>query len=692
MTGENQPSELHEVEVDIVDSEESTRPKWLLGLGGLVAAGAIVAGVAIVATNDDSAVDVAAEDDNAGAEDTADETSGPLVTTTTVAAEPASNVATPTTAGPVEFATDFAADAAFGGGFGGPGSVVFDGEQFVGLGYSDSGIVIRTSANGIDWDDRSVPGFENGHAWQLAEHDGTYATIVEVWDEEDAEISPFGAQGRPSFQLAVSTDLENWTFTDLSIDAGENQQASVSNLALSSAGVVILAETYNVGPDEMQVLFEAGILTEEHFDTYCGLQIDVGEITVNSCDYNDFEDEEIDFEAFERAYDEAETDKEREALAQEFETLSQPPLEIIATITPDDPLFDELSGIYDYEYEDTGRTVVLAGPLGSPLTMSTLPAPGHATGVMVVGGTFVTAITNYGELGESTTIFTSTDGLVWVNKGEAPAAASSEIQVLGDSTLVLAGQEDFINGPAVYTSQDLGASWQQVDVDIELYGAYPRTIAGPAGAVVLITGSTEEFNGGGFAEPPEIAIVKDGYTFTMDNFEGGITLTGPNGEVIHSLTAEEVYGNDDEDIPNVVRTNPITGNPTFLDPETGEDLVSFSTSDFDRAYEEAFGGFDEEIVEPNSATVVLFSADGVTWTELNDDRLNVNQNNGSIEAIAVGDDELIVGVYSWNQPPDELFAFEGEGREPTEEEIAALNEWESGGRGDSFDYFRIDLG
>ena len=58
----------------------------------------------------------------------------------------------------------------------------------------------------------------------------------------------------------------------------------------------------------------------------------------------------------------------------------------------------------------------------------------------------------------------------------------------------------------------------------------------------------------------------------------------------------------------------------------------------------------------------------------------------------MGDDELIVGVYSWNQPPDELFAFEGEGREPTEEEIAALNEWESGGRGDSFDYFRIDLG
>ena len=43
--------------------------------------------------------------------------------------------------------------------------------------------------------------------------------------------------------------------------------------------------------------------------------------------------------------------------------------------------------------------------------------------------------------------------------------------------------------------------------------------------------------------------------------------------------------------------------------------------------------------------------------------------------IAVGDDEILLETQTFLIPPPELFAFEEEGREPTEEEIAALNEF-----------------
>ena len=42
---------------------------------------------------------------------------------------------------------------------------------------------------------------------------------------------------------------------------------------------------------------------------------------------------------------------------------------------------------------------------------------------------------------------------------------------------------------------------------------------------------------------------------------------------------------------------------------------------------------------------------------------------------AVGDDEILVRTEVSSEPPEELFAFDIEGREPTEEELEALDLW-----------------
>ncbi len=691
--GENEPNDVHhdvhEVDVDIVQTERSSRPKWLLGVLGILAAGALVAGVAVVSNGDDSEVDVAAiDDESSDGEAEEDVVEEPTPTTAApVEADEATVVAT--TIGPVDFATDAVADFGFGGG---PGSVVFDGERFVSFGYGESGTTIRTSSDGLDWDEQPISGVGDGFASVLAEHDGTFVTVIEQWDAEFAEEldGPFGPSGGPTYLLAVSTDLENWTTTELSLGSEDGYQSSVSGLALSDAGVVVLAQKYPIGPDEMRILFDAGILTEDDFENYCGLEFTDAAIIVNSCDYSDFEEPaEVDFEEFEQRYAEAESDEERIALEEEFEQLMGPQSTPMATITPDDPLFAELDGIYDFDYEGSESTIVLAGPLDSQLALATLPGPGHTQGVVAVDGGFVTVLADYSESGPTSTVYTSTNGLVWAEAGSIPDGVSGQLSLLGEDTLLLAGVDERNGTPVMSRSNDGGATWQVVDVPVDLYGAYPMVVTGPAGAVALIQGSVEPYPD--FAPQDPLVITKDGYTLTLPElFEGGggATLTGPDGEVIHTFTEEDLATSNGS-IEGVVRENPLTGMPTFLDPDTGEDLVSFTDQDFDDAY----GGFEQDYTEPEIATVVLFSSDGVTWTEIDDERLDVDDRSGGVNPIAVGDDELIVASYTYNGPPEELFAFEMEGREPTEEEIAALDAWEmSNDGGDSVEFFRIELG
>ena len=50
---------------------------------------------------------------------------------------------------------------------------------------------------------------------------------------------------------------------------------------------------------------------------------------------------------------------------------------------------------------------------------------------------------------------------------------------------------------------------------------------------------------------------------------------------------------------------------------------------------------------------------------------------------AVGDDEVLIWTEDFAEPPEELLGFELEGREPTNEEIEALDEWFESNQGES---------
>ena len=261
---------------------------------------------------------------------------------------------------------------------------MFDGEQFVSFGHVYEGNpIISTSVDGIDWDEKPFAGLESGsNVVSLAEHDATFVAVIEQWDyASEDDFSPFGPTESPTYLLAMSNDLEGWTFDELSVQAEPETQASITGMAFGESGVVMLLETYSNGPDEMRILFEAGIITEEDFENYCGLEFTGDAIVVNSCDYTDFDESseidfpsDADFEEFDRRYHEAESDEERAALEAEFNALmGQPSAVPIATITSDDPLFAQLDGIYDAVSDDMAPTTVLAGQPGEQLAIATLP-------------------------------------------------------------------------------------------------------------------------------------------------------------------------------------------------------------------------------------------------------------------------------------------------------------------------------
>ena len=60
-----------------------------------------------------------------------------------------------------------------------------------------------------------------------------------------------------------------------------------------------------------------------------------------------------------------------------------------------------------------------------------------------------------------------------------------------------------------------------------------------------------------------------------------------------------------------------------------------------------------------------------------------------MQPVGVGDDEAIFSITTYAEPDEELFAFEEEGREPTDEELEALELFDGGS--DSTEYIRIVL-
>lgn len=688
------------VEVEFMPEEGTSRKTQLRTIGGGIALVAALLIGAVLATSDDpETLDVTAtQDDESDGEDAGDTTdqsdSEPVLdedtgdeTNRDLPANEGSDDSTEASAG--DGFGDFAAeDAAF---FGGSGAVIFDGSRFISIGYSESGQTLRTSDDGIAWSESPFTALPpNSNVYQLAEHDGTVIAIVEQWNDngfdEDGPEAYFGPAEGPTHYLASSTDLEAWTLTELpapSTDVGR-VFISVNGVAANDAGVVLFTQAHREGGNEMRLLFDASIIDMDDLDRYCGIDFAEGDVyKVQLCN---FEDDGSIWEEFEAAMEAATTDEERREIEIEFEENYVEPLpEVIATISPGDPLHDELHAIFtDQGSEPT--TTILSGPVTGPFTQTELDVEGYPSGLVEVEGTFITILQqwNRGET-STTTVLRSSDGQTWDDVGSLPEGDVGRLVAVGSNLLVLGGTDE--GQPLSLLSTDLGSSWTDADITTNLFGAYPEAAVGPAGVAVILQGATEPYPE--WTPPPPIEIEREGFvmTITYGEEDGLVTLHDPDGNLIYSLREYEMYETGSD---GVVRVSRLTGMPTFLDPETGEDLVSFTQDD----YEAAYRVFEDEPQEEIGFGIeLLFSTDAVTFTALNDPRLDIDTTRGNIQLVAVGDDEVIFAKHTWVEPPDTLFAFEEEGRAPTEAEEQALDAWfrDNGGE-NAIEYIRVVVG
>ena len=247
------------------------------------------------------------------------------------------------------------------------------------------------------------------------------------------------------------------------------------------------------------------------------------------------------------------------------------------------------------------------------------------------------------KVGPQQTVLTSTDGRSW-----------SEAPLLGG------GYSPWIAGPG-------GAFWQ-VDSDMPAalsiqragFAEAFRTVAtfeglepvglavGPAGLVTVaapIRDGTNDIHIG----VPEGRVAKDGYELRYNEPEGGVTLWD-----LEADTAVYVFGPEDrqgDQPPEGVRESSDDGEfaVVFEDPETGDDLVTFTYEDLAPVFEPAGDSSTAPLAageyEPPELWVG-WSADGTAWGwQLLNEALGIDNGEPWAE-FAVGNDFVLARIHT----------------------------------------------
>ena len=427
-------------------------------------------------------------------------------------------------------------------------------------------------------------------------------------------------------------------------------------------------------------------------ENFCGTRVDGPNdpIIVMSCDW---EAQEAFWMEFEQKMEAAETDEERMALEEEyFGDGFEPGSEEMFRLEPGDPTHSAIIEGYNMEPEMV-EPVILSGPIGGELTQSTLPVVGYANSIAGTDAGFMTIMHDW-QNGE-TLVLRSTDGANWTEATSLGSELDVQGLVASGDLIVATGNRwsEQDGSVAVWTTTDLGTTWNEAELGTELFGAYGMPIAGPAGVAVSLDGSTEPYPEN-FGGPEMLLVESDGYQLEI-LFEADLMiLTAPDGSVVHEVPGIVNEQPEGGDIEGVVRFEEPAFDTvvTFLDPETGEVLVAFGAENFEAAYESSFEpdiAVDWE--EPPRRTELWFSADGVSW-ELLESYDTDWESNSWTSLAGVGDDEVLVRTETWQEPPAELWAFEEEGRDPTDEELAALESWEMENYSNNVEWRRIEVG
>ena len=532
--------------------------------------------------------------------------------------------------------------------------------------------------------------------WPLIEelYEGEEVLRLELGDEffdelADAFLAEEAFYTQPYDRVvASSTDGTNWSATILpqvEVEPGGFEYLAGSAVSGDTISVLVSVEPAYFDPNWL--LFEYGLITEDQLNAFCSIDFD-GEgspIIVNVCDFD-----EIDaaFDEYIEAIDDARTDAERIQIEEEFSALIDELYlgEEILRLEPGDEFYDSLAeGLLAQP-----RTVVLAGTLGGEFQSVDLPGVLYPNSVVGTQDGFI--VTAYDD--DGLIAFQSTDGLTWEvaeRTEEILEDTGGAVDLVANEDLTLAVVYEYASEDAnvetrVIVSDDLGETWEENAIPTELFGTSTQAVAGPAGFAALIQGTADPVENGEGPDTFEV-ISEDGYVTQYRLSRDRIRLRAPDGTLIHEpVDLSELY--DVGEIEDVIRLDEGGETLTWLDPETGEDLVVVTFAELDEAI---WAAFDEYYASLNIEPVIAelwFSTDGETWELLEtfEPAEGVEQN---ASLVAVGDDETLVLVQSWVEPPEGLFAFEEEGREPTEAELQAVEEYYA--IADTSDLVRVEV-
>lgn len=633
--------------------EGSNRGRILMLVAGFFLAAAIGAGaVSLLASNDSSEVDVAQDAETDQAEEIEEVTQVDEDAAAVDTTESVDDGAATSSSGDVQATSGW-----INGGFNYESTVFVDGD-FASVQAAEGGF---EATFGIGDDSNIVPTVgipvDAGFIQHLIPTESGFAMIVESFgpDEVDFGDVDFGPGPEPERYLATSTDLVNWTTTQLPTFGSEGDYAWISTLAASGDQILLAGLIENSFSPE-QILVENGVISEEDAFNICS-----SEYGSNESGQDEFVLYTCDLENYD-------------------EFSSEPPEETeLIRIQTGDELFPLIEEAFDFEEPEAFMVV---GAVDGEFEVVDAPVSGWNIQVVGTPSGFVAIAA--GDAG--TQAARSTNGFTWTEVTGPDAVDSFGISSLsagGETILAIVSEQD---GMGSWVSNDLGSTWTESPIGTQLFNAWGQALAGPAGFVVEIQGATEPFEGA-FDDFEDLMIEADGYTMSMSFSSGQATLIGPDGLVIHDGVL--LTGNV---VENVVRFDGVDGeNLVWLDPETGEELVTFTEEDADAAYEEAFDdsdvGLEGDYTEPDLTTETWFSADGLNWTLLR----SVKTESGSFSGVlAVGDDDVLTFSESYAEPPEELFNFEIEGREPSDEEIEALDAWYAEGSNRTFELIPIN--
>ncbi len=221
-------------------------------------------------------------------------------------------------------------------------------------------------------------------------------------------------------------------------------------------------------------------------------------------------------------------------------------------------------------------------------------------------------------------IYASPDGRQWESVGEV--AEYGGIFEMGGELIVDGWDRDH---RVMMTSSDAGRSWNEVlGPNLEQFWL---TAVGPAG--ILATGTEDEFNGWGPAEPVEIEV--DGHTVTFDEASQEFTVVDVDGTTVleSALSVENPMWAWGFTPPDEMVFDFSAETVMLSDPSTGDLLVTLTFADLDQLAEGMISYGGEQLA---------FSPDGQQWTV--SPRSEAFDVDSFVNTACVGHDRVVASV------------------------------------------------